>query len=377
MAHQSNLTPFQYRPLEEPDLSDRLFRRPHRENALIEITNILADDISSLTAERVRQIEERWGVDFNKDFEDQRAEIFERYLAHCYSDFEIDPRERERLNQLIELLHLDDDQIHKIARPLQASTYREAVQRFIADYEVTPEEDERLLALRSGLMLDEDQAHEIETKETTRHIQQYIDQAVEDALISPDEEAAILRAAKALNVTLQWSDEYRKRWDRYRLYWDLQYGPLTPVTVRIRLQKTEQCYFSAPAVWFEERSRTRSVSYHGPTARIRLAKGVYWRAGNINLGRRTEQYMKRVDQGTIYFTNKRIIFTGDARSTNIRLTRVLDFHPSADGIEIVKDAGVNPIFRIASDIDIAAIVLNRVLAGDPALEGSDGDAPAG
>ncbi|MEZ4521290.1 MAG: hypothetical protein R3A46_06565 [Thermomicrobiales bacterium] len=196
----------------------------------------------------------------------------------------------------------------------------------------------------------------------------YLNQVVEDGLLSPNEEAEIRIAMSGLGLDLNLTAEQQQRWDRFRLYWDLQYGALNPVPVNINLQRAEICYFTAPTEWWERRTQTRTIRYGGPSARIRIAKGVYWRTGAMNVERVTEEVLKPIDSGQLYITNKRVIFLGQNRNMNVRLNRVLDFTLYTDGIELVKDAGRNPVFQFEADIDIAALTLNRLLVGDPPLD---------
>lgn len=361
--------PFQHREIEERTFTDRLLRRPHRENALIELTNLLVGGILTVTPTQIQQIEETYEVDLSDDFQDERADIFRRYLAYCYRDRGIGQSEREQLHRLISLLHLNDTVAREIAERTQRELYREAVQEVFASRRFTNDEARSLDTLQEHLLINDELAQQIKQDEAKAAVQSYIDQAVEDATLSPQEEAEVQLAASSLNVKIEISDENRQRWDRYRLYWDLQFGPLPPVPVDIHLQKTETCYFAIPASWSEERTRTRSYRYHGPTARLRIAKGFYWRIGSVNVNRTTEEVLTQIDEGRLYFTNKRVLFLGGSRNTNIRLNRVLDFVPYSDGLKIVKDSGHNPIFQFDADIDIVTIILNRLLAGEPQLQG--------
>ncbi len=71
--------------------------------------------------------------------------------------------------------------------------------------------------------------------------------------------------------------------------------------------------------------------------------------------------MKLIDTGTLYLTNKRIIFTGTKKNSNIRIDKVLDFTPYTDGVEIGKDTGKSPTLQMTQNADIFCMILERLL----------------
>src|SRR5690606_40389673 len=116
-----------------------------------------------------------------------------------------------------------------------------------------------------------------------------------------------------------------------------------PALLDKKHKSTVACVSTTTMQWGDIRTETRTIRYGGPTARIRIAKGIYWRTGSMNVQRVTEEVLKPIDTGQLYITNKRVIFLGRNRNTNVRLNRILDFTIYTDGIELVKDAGRNPV----------------------------------
>lgn len=95
--------------------------------------------------------------------------------------------------------------------------------------------------------------------------------------------------------------------------------------------------------------------------RIRIMKGVYWRAGSIAPQRISEDEWRVIDEGTIYLTNKRIIFMGNNGNKTITLGKILGFEPYSNGIDIQKDSGKSPFLEFSTNIDIFSMILARVL----------------
>src|SRR5690606_6125721 len=96
----------------------------------------------------------------------------------------------------------------------------------------------------------------------------------------------------------------------------------------------ERCYFKTPAEWHELRTITKRINYGGPSARIKIMKGLSYRVGSMKVERVTKETMQQLDTGTLYVTNKRLIFTGNKKTSNIKLEKILSVIPYSNGIEI-------------------------------------------
>jgi len=287
------------------------------------------------------------------------------FLKWCYRDGILDQDERRQVDHLQSILSIDSDAASSIRKHIEQEIFRAEVAERFKDRRLSVDDQWTLSELQQRLGIDTRTANAIKQEVADTVVRQYLNQAVEDGFLSPEEEAEVRLAVSSLGLDLKFTPEQQQRWDRFRLYWDLQFGAMQPVRVDIKLQSSETCYFTAPTQWWESRTETRTIRYGGPTARIRIAKGIYWRTGSMNVQRVTEEVLKPIDTGQLYITNKRVIFLGRNRNTNVRLNRILDFTIYTDGIELVKDAGRNPVFQFDADIDIAALVLNRLLADDP------------
>ena len=146
-----------------------------------------------------------------------------------------------------------------------------------------------------------------------------------------------------------------------KLYWLIENGELPVKQVNINLQKSEVCYYYTNADWLENRTVTQKINYGGVGYRVKIMKGVYYRAGSVKVQRITSDQLLQLDSGSLYITNKRIIFVGLKKNTNIQLSKVLFVTPYSDGVRIAKDSGKSPILRVSSNADILAMTLGRVI----------------
>ncbi|HAL16858.1 MAG TPA: hypothetical protein DCP32_08930 [Anaerolineaceae bacterium] len=136
---------------------------------------------------------------------------------------------------------------------------------------------------------------------------------------------------------------------------------INPIAVDINLPKNEFCYVSEKVELYEERTVTKSMSFHGPTLRIKILPGISYRAGNIDLGKRTETVSTKVDTGLLYVTNKRLLFIGSEKSKSIFYKSVLNVDVNYDGLTIIKDSGKNQHFKFRKNVDLTGnIVLHFI-----------------
>ena len=70
--------------------------------------------------------------------------------------------------------------------------------------------------------------------------------------------------------------------------------------------------------------------YAGPT--IRVAKGVSFRMGSVSARSESHEELRKIDQGTFVLTNKRMIFIGAKRTTNIDLRKIISITAYKEGI---------------------------------------------
>jgi len=81
--------------------------------------------------------------------------------------------------------------------------------------------------------------------------------------------------------------------------------------------------------------RQTHAAYGGPT--IRVAKGMSFRLGGASARSESHEEIRVIDQGSLILTNKRLIFIGSKRSTNIDLRKIMGIEAYKDGIESQRE----------------------------------------
>ena len=219
--------------------------------------------------------------------------------------------------------------------------------------------DKLLLDLSTSENIDETLVKGSAEKAARNVIDELVKAEIADGTLSPDGQKKIFDSASKIDVDLQVDADTEKLMARLRLNWDLDHGELPVVGTELSLPKGEVCHFTRSCQWHENRTITRSVSYGGLAGSFRIAKGIRYRVGNVHLQRITSESLTLIDQGKLYVTNKRVIFMGQKRNTNIKYAAILSIEPYSDAVCIEKDSGKSP-YLMCSDADILARLLVRL-----------------
>ncbi|MCY3919511.1 MAG: hypothetical protein OXG38_06885 [Chloroflexi bacterium] len=344
-----------------PSILDRLMRRQPRRNAIAEIRDLLidAERVEDVEPEAVQAIADRYGVRLHNDFTPERDTIYKEYLNDCLADRRLDDSELQALRHLQQLLDITDPAAERLRGSAVEPIWRRAVSEAVEDGRLTDEESIALGRLHDELSLGAEQGKRIYAEVANQRMRIAYDRALADERLSPEEDAELREIARSLNVTVTTDETSRRALDRFRRYWLIENGDVPLIEPGIKLYRGEKCYAKRQVEWRELRRVTTGISYAGPTARIRLAKGVYWRMGHLRGMRHSSEMLTRVDAGTLYLTTKRLIFMGPLGNKTIRLNRILTFEPYSNGIEIQKDAGRNPVLLFGDDVEMFAALLQR------------------
>jgi len=355
---------FKRKELLQPTFFQRLFKKHPEENVIIEINNILAENESNvlnINLDQIVEIAEKYNVNLPDKNHLLRLGLFEDYLKHCLADKKIEDQEIKELEHLKNLLFLSDDDLSNVICRETEKIYAKSVKKLVKDGEIDNTERENLEKLKSDLLIPDDMANEIFQENAKDIYQKFIDGAIEDYSLSPDEEAHLDRIGKNLGIDSQYSDNKKQTLEKYKIYWQIENAELPVLTTDINLQKSELLHFKAESNWLEQRRITKRINYGGPTARIKIMKGVYYRAGSIGVQRVSEDVWQTVDSGTIYLTSKRLIFMGYKGNKTIPVSKILDLKPYNNGVEIQKDSGKSPFLEFDKNVDIFSMMLARLM----------------
>jgi hypothetical protein len=132
-----------------------------------------------------------------------------------------------------------------------------------------------------------------------------------------------------------------------------------------RPQKGELVYASIPVHRRRMTTKTTGVTYGGPALRIKIAKGVYFRAAHFRGASHKTDVMESLGVGYLLVTNKRIVFNAQGHGKNwvTRWGSVIDWNASGTELTIETSRGRPSVF----DLDAATNIPNDYVDTEPAV----------
>jgi len=346
----------------QPSFFQRLLKIEPKENAFIEVNNLFASKpLREIKSTEIEAISIKYKVNLRKRCIGRLKELYLRYLQQNISDKIFSDQEVIYQNYLKKLLMLNDSEVEEIHNQLAGEIYKESYNEVISDGKIEKSEEKFLDELQKNLRLPTITHENISKESRQQFLQMQFNKIVADGKISPEEWEELTAMAKNLDDNMKFDEKTKAKVEKLKLYWFIENGELPVREVSINLQKNECCYFTSNADWLENRTVTNRINYAGPTIRIKIMKGVYYRAGSMGVQKITSEQLQIIDSGLVFLTNKRIIFVGNKKNSNIQLSKILSVNPYSDGVGIEKESGKSPIFRLSDNADILAMTLVRVI----------------
>lgn len=358
------MKPWSKQELRSSGVIERLLVRSNKANVPVELNNLLAsvDSLSNLEESEIVRIEKRYKVKLSLDFLEERCQLYTDLLKEYLSDRLLSEVEVERLAHLKRLLRLSDAHITVAHEEAAGAVYSESIREAMSDGQISEEEREFLAKLESSLCLPKDVANRIHEETGGELVKTFFNRMIADQRISPEEEEEFEKLQRNLGIKAEYDNRTLQVLRKYRLFWQIENGTIPSVEVDINLGKTEKCYFVCNCDWYELRKRLKRIRYGGPALRIKIIKGVYWRAGDYAVGGDVSEELRHIDTGRVYLTDKRVIFRGSRGNKTIGISKILDFDVYRDGIQLQKDTGKNPTMKLEGDPEVFAMILGRLFS---------------
>jgi hypothetical protein len=349
--------------LSERSFFQRIFKQHPQENAVKEVNNLLASKpLLQISRQEIETIGNKYGVNIEKEFKLNLEEFYAVYLNYCLKDKSLSEDELKELKHLKTVLYLDDKSLDNLHSRIGEIIYKQTFQEAVADGRLTKEEEAFLDKLENELRLPKELANKISNETRHSFMSNYVAQIIADQRLSPDEEKEMEAIAASLNIDVKIDDENKEIFNKLKKYWALENLELESIDTDIALQRNEKCHLVIQNVnWYELRSVRQRLSYSGYSTSFKVAKGFYLRSGSYKPRSYSTDEIKLIDNGTLYLTNKRIIFTGLKKNSNIKLDKILSITPYSDGLEIDKETGKSPTLSLPQRPDVFCIILERLL----------------
>lgn len=292
-----------------------------KENAFLEIHNVVATlPIYHISEEAVTACLTRYGIT-QEEARPRLLNIYSQVLEYFLKDLLISDDEVEQLRHLAAIFNLSSDEVSHIHTEVVYPHYEKAVRQALQDRHLTDDENEALENLCSKLRIPESAANEIYKKHAVPIYNQAISEALADEILTPEEEMELEEVAKALKLNVRFDEKLKSILDRARRLWRIAQGDLPVLSVPVNLQLNERCSADVEALHYEPRRSVAGIGYSGFSILYGVS-GLQFRSGIMNTQRLSNQTLRLLGAGNLYFTNRRFLFNGDSESTSIELGTV-------------------------------------------------------
>lgn len=337
----------------------RIFRTENKYNALIEINNLLAKSyLTQINPTDIQSISDKYKVNIKNKFQTELLDFYSLFLDNCLKDNNLSENKMTELRHLENILNLDEIKVRRIFEEKTVEKYKLEVDEIVESKKL---DQDQLKIIQDNLKITEETGAKIYKEIVGRYINDFVQNIISEQRYSLEKEKELEDLKKSLSLNLNFDNNTKELLDKYRVFWQIDNGDLPIETCSISLQSKEICHFIADIQWYEQRKVTQRVNYGGVTGRLKIAKGIYLRAGSISPQRITEDVWKLIDNGKLFITNKRIIFMGGLGNKTINLNKILDFNVYSNGIEISKDTGKNPFLGFEKNTDTCSLILSSLI----------------
>jgi hypothetical protein len=195
--------------------------------------------------------------------------------------------------------------------------------------------------------------------------------AVRDQAIAADNQAVDLERLAASQSTAAdtASDEVKRRADaEHELGFDAPYlaarlqshGP-DDVESPLILKRGEHACWVAPATLARNQTRTKWIGGSQGVSFPIGHTGIRYRVGSYHGHPIQQQFLGKLDSGTLVITNLRIAFIGAAKSTSIPFAKLLHVECYSDAVSVFLEGRENPDFYLTAQPRYAIFMINWFL----------------
>ena len=356
------MKPFEQVKLTEPSKMQKMFKKIPSENSLEELTNILAlKSFDELSIKDIEEINKKYKLNVTSKYKSEVADLFLNFVNyHLRNEL---PNDGSRfIPKFATILAIDKKKVDEILTSVGSDIFRSTFQKIVANRRWSDEDKKYLGRLWLDLGLSKDVAGKISGEVRWKVVELYLDTIKADGELSPEEDQELHESVISLTGDINSIKNLQPFLDKLRKVWQLNHGELPVLSTDILLQKKEICHFINQTDWYEQHVVRSRINYAGPTYRLKLAKGFYYRVGSIQYNQQPKEQLLKIDTGTLYITNKRLLFVGSKKNTSIQYSKIINVQPYKNGVEIIKDSGKNPFLAFDDRIDEVTALLIRLIA---------------
>lgn len=253
--------------------------------------------------------------------------MWRKALKACLEDQVVTEEEAKYLLALRRVLDIGEHDVMALETELINPMYRRLVAEALADGQISLEERRRLDDMARNLRIGRALATRMERSAGKDAFEGLLHSVMADRVLTPEERERITTMAEQFGVKVNESTQVSL--NRAFLRWYITSQPDLPaLEVPISLDSGEQCHLFCSVAWQEMRKE---------------------RQGGFST-----DVLKTIDVGTIYVTNRRLLFDGSAKNTSIKYSSLVSVALHKDCVAFDRSSGrtvyLNPMDDELADL---------------------------
>lgn len=271
--------------------------------------------------------------------------VYFKSLSIFLNDLILTSNEKELLVKLKAIYRLSASDIYQIHNSINKETIQRFLENRYAKKLLTDEDKAELKDLGIFLNLDPKEIEKIRQNLVSSIFKLQLKNVIADRLLSPSEESMMKKLLVQLEIGNDISSVHMEAKDFrqlifYKALWQTENGYMLPLTNHnLALQKDEECYMAFPVLLFEQQNISAGYKSINNSLSIPVRNGVRYKIGTSYslpmIETVTNQY-----PGTIYLTDRRIIFSGGNKSFKIKFDNLISYTPFSNGINLIIEGYV-------------------------------------
>lgn len=346
-----------------PSLLDRILGRKSESDCLARYWDLLAaaPDHGRVSQADLAALDAACGCSVRRRCADTLRQWHAAYVSMVLADGAVTGDEQALLARVADAFGIPAESAGARLREASLRHHAEQLALALQDERPTEETVAAVRQMEGRLGLTEAELAASRAPVLAAHIDFLIgDKEAPAAAIAPASSRAIRAYASAFGFDLSAHPEVAGRLAKGEARWEAEFGELPVVDCGMILGRGEVCHWSSEAELLQMKRVTVGLTYGGPSVRIPIMRGLSWRMGSYRGMRHTEDRLVSIDHGTVYITNRRILFNGPLKNLAVKLERIIDLTGYKDGIGVDQPTGVSPTFVIPGDPVVPYRLLSRL-----------------
>jgi hypothetical protein len=345
-----------------PGFTDKLLRREPKENAYVEINNMIASaPLEQIARDDIDRVLAQHGIS-QAGARSRLMFIYSQVLRYFVRDFQLTDEELLGLGGLQEAFSMSQADAGYIHTSVIYPIFQNAVRNALFDNKVTDEEEAWLRQVANKLRIPGQFVEEVYAAAMKPLVEARLKIMLADGRLSPEEDRELADLSKHFNLNIKVDPPTQAVLDRARFLWQLGNGYLPRTNVPIYLKKDEFCaiYLSASRREMREETTTRS-EYSEKPGLIRDIWGRQVTYGKMETEHRTHEVMRTIDSGILYFTNQRMLFNGERGNFEDDLREIVGAVFNPGGMRIERNNGPDRLLDFVGDAEALQLIFENLM----------------